>query len=225
MISRRMALASLAPLGRCLKVAAQGREEAFFRAHAGVVIAPTTVLDSRNRLVHGLGPSDFRLYDNDVRQQIGIDDERMPISLLVALHSTFDARKPLFQFRKAASLFGPLVVGADGEAALITVRDTIELVVPFTSDFEKFTKGVISLVAQGSGCSFIDAIAAASRLLSTRSANHRKVIIIMAEARDSSSKGDLRETLLALQREHITVYALTYSPGLMTLARERPVGP
>lgn len=114
MISRRVALATLALLVGVLRLEAQAQNEALFHANAGLVVAPTTVTDARNQLVHGLGRSDFRLYDNDVQQEVAVDDERMPISLVVALHASLDARKPLWEFRRAASLFGPLVVGQGG---------------------------------------------------------------------------------------------------------------
>lgn len=53
----------------------------------------------------------------------------------------------------------------------------------------------------------------------------RKVIVLMTEDRDRSSKADLRDTLILLQKHNITVYALTYSAGTMQLGREVATGP
>ena len=59
--------------------------ERTFRAQANVVLAPVTVLTQSGGYVNGLELRDFRLYDNDKLQDIGLDVTYSPISMVVAI--------------------------------------------------------------------------------------------------------------------------------------------
>src|ERR1035438_4211457 len=58
-----------------------------FRSPAALVIAPTTVTDSKGKYIDALDPADLFLYDNGMRQPIQVDESYNPISLVVALRA------------------------------------------------------------------------------------------------------------------------------------------
>lgn len=210
------------PAGTTLCGQANDRQ---FTSEAAMVLTPATVIDRGGKFVRGISAEHFVLFDSGDRQRVIVEEDPQPLSLILALHASFDARKPLHRLRKVASLFGPLVIGANGTAGLVAFRDDVETVVPLTSEFDKVTRAVRALVAKDWGCALVDAIHSSAEILRAGAAGRRKVIVIVTEDRDRSSKADLRETLINLQRNNITVYALTYSPGLMQLGREVPTGP
>lgn len=227
MLSRRHVLTSF-PICAIHSARAMGQaleSGLTFRSTAPIVFAPTVVLDERGKFVRGLEARDFALFDNNVKQSVNVEEESAPISVALALHATEDARKPLHRLRQVISLFGPLIAGETGSLALIAFRDDVEVVEPFTSNFPRIERAVKNLVANGYGCSYVDAVRVCAELLAARPPDNRKVIIVMTEERDRSSKADLGETLSLLQKHNTTVYSLTYSPGLMQLAREVPTGP
>jgi len=59
-----------------------------FKSTAPLVVAPTTVTDSKGRYVDGLMPEDLILYDNNVPQAIQMDWMTYPISLVVAVQTS-----------------------------------------------------------------------------------------------------------------------------------------
>ena len=69
-----------------LALAVAGRAQ--FRSTVPLVIAPTTVTDSKGHFVDGLTPDDLILYDNSVPQRVQMDWMAYPISLVVAVQTS-----------------------------------------------------------------------------------------------------------------------------------------
>src|ERR1041385_4436150 len=59
-----------------------------FRSTVPLVVAPTTVTDSKGHFVDGLTVDDLILYDNNVPQTIQMDWMTFPISLVVAVQTS-----------------------------------------------------------------------------------------------------------------------------------------
>ncbi|MBL8211630.1 MAG: VWA domain-containing protein [Bryobacterales bacterium] len=195
-----------------------------FTAESALILTPATVTDRAGKFVRGLTALDFMLVDSGQRRSVTVEEEPQPISLVMAVHASFEARKPLHRLRQAASLLGPLLVGEGGRVGLVAFRDEAEVVVPLSAGVDEVGKQLRELVAKNWGCALVDAVRASAQALRSEPAARRRVILIMTEDRDRSSKADLHETLTLLQEYNITVYALTYSPGLMQLGREVPTG-
>jgi hypothetical protein len=56
-----------------------------FKSGVSLVVAPTTVTDSKGRYVDGLAAEDLILYDNNVRQTTRTEWTTYPISLVVVV--------------------------------------------------------------------------------------------------------------------------------------------
>ena len=70
------------------------------RATARLVVAPATVTDSGHKLVRNLAAEDFALFEEGVPRDIEVDQEAMPVSLVIAAQATNAARKPLARLRE-----------------------------------------------------------------------------------------------------------------------------
>ena len=100
-----------------------------FRSGTSLVVAPTTVTAGTGAFVPGIPAEQFVLTDNGVRQNVTVEEDPQPLAVILAVQASFEARKPLDRLRTAASLFGPLVIGAGGSAALVAFREDVETVV------------------------------------------------------------------------------------------------
>ncbi|MDQ6664036.1 MAG: VWA domain-containing protein, partial [Acidobacteriota bacterium] len=109
------------------------------------------------------------------------------------LQPPFGARKALDRVRRSVNLFDAFVTGESGEAALIAIRDEVEVVSPFSGHFKNFANALKQVQARGSGSSFVDAVMLAVKLLDSRPAERRRVAVVIAEARDRSSKTGLKQ--------------------------------
>jgi hypothetical protein len=89
------------------------------RATVSVVMAPVTVLDRHGEYVSGLQPQAFRLLDNSKEQKIQVDVAFQPISLVIAIQANDHVEGLLPKINKIGSLIQPMVIGDQGEAAVL----------------------------------------------------------------------------------------------------------
>jgi hypothetical protein len=73
-----------------------------FRSTVPLVVAPTTVTDSKGRYVDGLTPADLVLYDNNVPQAIHMDWMMYPIDLVVAVQTSSNSEPSSTSWAAAA---------------------------------------------------------------------------------------------------------------------------
>src|SRR6516225_4117313 len=111
-----------------------------FRGGVQLVTAPVLVYDRDGNYVNGLQPFQFHLYDNTKEQNINVDVTYEPISLVVCLQANAHVEGLLPQVRKIGNLISPLLIGDQGEAALIAYDSRIRTLQDFTSDSELITK-------------------------------------------------------------------------------------
>ena len=181
------------------------------------VTAPVLVYDRDDDYVNGLQPYQFHLYDNGKEQNINVDVTYQPISLVICLQANSHVDSVLPQVRKIGSLIAPLLIGEQGEAALIAFDSRIRLLQDWTSDPDAITKAVRTISAGSSSNHLIDAVAEASRMLSHRPTNRRRIILYIGETRDIASETRAKECLLSLQYNNILFYPVDMSRLFTTI--------
>ncbi len=185
-----------------------------FKSTVPLVVAPTTITDSKGRFADGLKAGDLVLYDNNVRRAIHLDFEVYPISLVVAIQSSVNSQAVLDKFGRSGNLLAQLVAGEAGETALITFSDEVYLRQDFTSDADALTGVLRHLPVEGSGTASLAAVKAALRILGERPPERRRIVLVVAEKRDRSSQVKLDEVVAEAQRQNALIYWLSYSPSL-----------
>ena len=180
-----------------------------------LVVLPTSVTDRRGHSIDGLSPSDFVLLDNSAPKPVSIDvveSGLAPIALVVVIQKSDISLSALAKIRKVGAMIPEAVVGENGEAAVITFDDQVDVVQDFTRDADKVSKAFGSLKpADNMGGRMIDAVDKALNMLSQRPGPRRPSILIIGESRDRGSKTKLEGLRQKLQRTGATVYALKYS--------------
>jgi VWFA-related protein len=188
-----------------------------FRTSVEVVTAPVTVLDRDGNYVNGLQPNQFHLYDNDKEQNIQVDVSYQPISLVICLQANAHVDSILPQIRNIGNLIEPLVIGDQGEAAVIAFDHRIRVLQDFTNDSAKVTDAIKKISAGSTSSRMIDAVDEAIRMLRSRPQNRRRIVMLVSETRDIASEGRLRESLMAAQLFNVTVYTVDISRLVTTL--------
>jgi VWFA-related protein len=195
-----------------------------FRGGVEVVQAPVLVFDRDGNYVDGLQPHQFHLFDNGKEQNINVDVTYQPISLVIVLQANAHVEFILPQVKKIGGLIAPLLIGDQGEAAIIAFDSRIRTLQDFTSDSELITKAVKGLTAGSNANRMIDAVAAATRMLRTRPTNRRRIILYIGETRDISSETRLREALMDLQYANVMFYPVDMSRLFSTLSAKPDPG-
>ena len=182
-----------------------------FRGTGQLVVAPTTITDSKGRMVDGLDPADLILYDNNVLRPIQADLAAYPISLVVAVESGENSKAVLDKLGGSGILFAQLLAADQGETALISFSDHVTRLVEFTSDPDDLTQRLKRMRPDGNGDAALDALMTALDMLAHRRPGRRPIVLIVAESRDRSSKFKLPEVVRRVQQLNAGIYWLTYS--------------
>jgi VWFA-related protein len=188
------------------------------------VVAPVLVYDSNGNYVNGLRPEQFHLYDNQKEQNIHVDVAFVPISLVILIQANAHVEKLLPVVNNIGNLIQPLIIGDQGEAAVIAYDSRIRVLQDFTSDSDKLTAAVKKISPYGGSESshMVDAVEKGVEMLKHRPENRRRVILMIGETRDYGSEARARDTLIEMQFANIMYYAVDMSRLMATLSAPAP---
>jgi VWFA-related protein len=185
-----------------------------FKSTVPLVVAPTTVTDSKGHYVDGLTADDLILYDNNVPQKIQTDWMTYPIDLVVAGQTSENSGAVIDKLGGTGILFSQSLAADAGETAVITFSDEVKVHQDFTSDPDPVIHSLRMLRKEGDNAHILDAMHQALLMLDHRPPGRRRIILMIAERRDRSSKTKLPEVMEQVERLNAAVYWLTYSPFL-----------
>ena len=185
-----------------------------FRTSVPVVITPVSVTDKDGHPIDGLLERDFLLFDNGEPRKIEGDIIIEPIALVIAVQTSATSAAALTKVRAVGSLIEPLITGQRGAAAVLTFDDHLRLVQAFTRDADLLSKAFRALKPEGPGGRLLDAVGESVNLLRQGPDRHRRVLLLISEAKDRSSEASIEAVLTQAQRENISIYAVTYSTFL-----------
>ena len=193
------------------------------RATVNVVLVPTTVTDKSGGVINGLRPEDFTLYDNDQKQEISRDVAFLPLSLVICIQRSHHVEQVLPKIQRMGDVMRDLLIGQDGEAAILSFDHRIEVLQDFTNDPQKINEAMAKLRPGGMNSRLNDTVNLATRMLRNKK-DRRKVILLIAETLDRSSEARPREVATNLQVHNIDLYTLNIS-RIVTLTTARPEVP
>lgn len=186
-------------------------EQPTFRVPVRVVEAPVTVIDKHGGYVDGLQPSDFKLFDNDKEQNIHVDVTFQPISLVIAIQASDQIEGILPKINKIGSLIQPILIGDQGEAAVLAFDHRFRTMQDFTSDPNKIQEAIKKITPGSRSSRLTDAVVESVRMLRSRPANRRRILLLISEVRDHGSEGRVRDALLDIQMNNVSVYGVDIS--------------
>jgi VWFA-related protein len=195
-----------------------------FNIGTTLITAPVLVYDRDSNYVNGLQPFQFHLFDNKKEQNISVDVSYIPISLVICLQVNSHVEGLLPQIRKIGNLISPLLIGEQGEAAIIGYDSRVRTLQEFTSDPDKITKAVKDIYPGSSQNRMIDAVMTATQMLSRVPGNRRRIILLIGETRDVSSENRLREVLIEMQLKNILFYSVDMSRLFSTITAKPDAG-
>lgn len=144
-----------------------------------------------------------------------IDSGLAPIALVTLIQTSDITLSALAKIKKVGVLIPEAVVGANGEAAVVTFDNDVKVAQDFTTDADAVSQAFRNLKpADTMGGRMIDAVDQALTMLANRPGSRRANILIISESRDRGSKGKLADLIPKIQRMGVTIYSLAYSAYL-----------
>jgi Ca-activated chloride channel homolog len=186
-----------------------------------------TVLDRRNKLVPNLEKQDFKIFDDNVAQEIRYFSKQSDLPLRIGmLMDTSNSIRDRIKFEQDAAnnfLFSVLRRNKD-EAFVMTFDDEPQLVQGFTGDTGKL-RDMILRTRAGGGTAVYDAIYEACfkelsnppRPPGDQPDVVRRVMILISDGEDNLSTHTRAEAIEMAQRTSVVIYTISTSTQWVTL--------
>jgi Ca-activated chloride channel homolog len=151
-----------------------------------LALVNVTVTDPYNRLVTGLEPDNFRIFEDNVEQEVvNFSSEDVPISMGVILDHSGSMANKLSRAKEAAVQFFKTANPQD-EFFLVGFSEHAELLSPFTDTVEALQRRMLLSSAKGR-TALLDAVyLGLSQMRAAR--NGKRALLIISDGGDNSSR-------------------------------------
>jgi len=172
-----------------------------------------SVLDEHNRPAPNLPVEAFQVFEEGVEQKIDIfeSETKLPLDIALMIDSSMSAHKEIAFERDAASHFIQQVLRPDDRLAVYEFDESVTQLAQFSADVA-YLQGAVRRMTDGSGTSIYDAVLLGSRALDKRPADHRRVIIMVTDAGETTSRADFEIARKAALRAGILLYTIVVRP-------------
>jgi VWFA-related protein len=190
----------------------QGVPQSPIQVNVELVSTPVVVQNENGEMIYGLGPQDFRIFDNGVQQTLeGFEAEGAPLTTAFVIETSSRVEALLPAIQRTGLLITESYIGETGEAALIGYSDQVAQLLDITNDHGAFEKTVTNLHSNRGGAHLYDALSQTVEMLRKIVPSRRRVIVTLAEDIDTGSKKALDAIVHEAQIEGITIYAIGLS--------------
>lgn len=170
-----------------------------------------TVTDQRGSPAASLERADFEILEDGIPQTVAIFEREsaLPLSIVLAVDASLSTRKDLkFEIESARRFVHSILRPVDG-LALYRFAENVDELVSFSNSLSNIDRGLDRL-RQGSGTALYDAIYLAAEALLDRQG--RKVMVLISDGGDTTSKADYAAALRAAQEAETMVYSIIIVP-------------
>ena len=173
-----------------------------------LVMMYTSVFDKDGNFVSGLKEDNFKLYEDNVEQQItSFDQEDVPVTMGIILDLSGSMRSKLIQVQNAASSFIRASNPQD-QVFLIGFTEEVELLQDFTSDIDEINDALENTYAMG-GTALYDAI-----YLGVQKAHEgsraKKAVVVISDGEDLDSYYKLDELIAKVQESDVQAFCIGF---------------
>jgi Ca-activated chloride channel family protein len=212
-------------LGLVAVAATTAAQQPTFKSNTGAVVSIfATVIDRDNRLVPNLTREDFEVLDNDQPQPLTLfESESRPITAVVMLDTSFSMTTNLKFLKEAAEQFVIRLL-PDDKAKVGAFNDKIEFGGHFTNNRDELVSDLRGL-DYGNATRLFDA--AAMSFDELVGVEGRRVLVILTDGEDTSSKTSFRTVMERARNEDVMIYAIGLSSEYfdgVRVVRSKPDG-
>lgn len=181
------------------------------KVNVDLVLLNATVTGPQHRMITGLEPARFRVFEDDVEQKIAyFSHEDVPASIGIALDVSGSMMGTIAFAKSAVATFLKTSNNQD-EYFLITFSDSAELGQDFTSNSREVAEGISFKIAGGS-TSLYDAVYLALAKM-TRARQQRKAIVVVTDGDDNNSRYTFDDLRDAIKESGVEIYPIGILSG------------
>ncbi len=184
-------------------------QDEVFTIDANLVVLDVLVFDQDNRFVGDLKKENFRVYDEQVQQEIEyFSRDEAPVSLGFVLDTSGSMRPRRAKVIEAVKFLARSAKPGD-EFFLVDFKNKAELAEEFTPRPADIEDAVDNIV-WGGGTALLDAIQLSAEYADKEGKNRRKAIIVISDGDERDSYYDRRQIIKLLQEYQVQVYVIGF---------------
>ena len=196
------------------------------RVPSNMVLAPVTVINSKGDYVFDLQEKDFEVLDNGVRQKIEqFSLEQRPLAAVIVVEANGTSDPLLSEVRPLGPVFSSLMLGPQGQAAVVTYGDQIRTVQDFTQNGDELESALRRVEARGGSQHLNDALTQAITMLESQPKDDRRIIVAFSDGHDIGSRTTKEEVVQRALNAGITIYGLGFSQSHAMLTKQPKAPP
>jgi Ca-activated chloride channel family protein len=171
-----------------------------------LALVNVTVTDPYNRLVTGLELDNFRVFENNIEQEIEyFSSEDVPISIGVIFDLSGSMANKVGKAKEAALQFFKTANPQD-EFSLISFNDRAEVVSTFTSSVEDLQSRIVSASAKGRTALLDGIYLGLSEMRTAR--NAKRALLIISDGGDNNSRYNERDIKRLVREADTQLYSI-----------------
>ncbi len=196
------------------------------RVTSNLVVTPVTVLDPKGEFVYDLTESEFQLLDNGAAQRlVSFESEARPIAMVIVIQTSRSVEALLDDVRPLAPMFSSLLIGDQGQGAVITYSDRVRVAQDFSGDGDQLKATFQGIKPQGFQARLNDALTRGVALLEMRPKEERRIIVAFSDGFDSGSETKSEEVIKRATGSEVAIYGLGFNPARALLSRKPELPP
>ena len=196
------------------------------RVLSNLVATPVTVIDSSGEFVYELEQSDFEILDNGTPQRIeSFESEPRKMAVVIVVQTSRSVEPLLKDVHPLGAVFSSLLLGPEGQAAVVTYGDRVRLVQDYTGDSDQLAEVLQKIGPEGVHGRLNDALMRGIALLERRPKTERRVLVAFSNGYDEGSESKSDEVVRRATGAEVAIYGLGFNPAKGLLSRKPELPP
>jgi Ca-activated chloride channel homolog len=190
-----------------------GDQRSAIRVDVSLVSVIASALDQNNRPAPDLKMEQFELYEEGKPQKIEIfePETQQPLDLALMIDSSLSEVKELQFETEAAARFIGQVVRPEDRVGIFEFADAVTQLANFSANVPQL-QAAVRRVTPGDGTALYDAVYLGSDALAKAPTDRRKVLILITDAGETTSRADFETARRAALRAEALLYTIVVRP-------------
>src|SRR5215470_2346741 len=183
------------------------------RVNVNLVTVLVSVLDDHNRPAPDLPREAFQLFDEENEQKIDIfePETSQPLDLALMIDASLSAHKEIAFEREAAAHFIRQVIRLGDRLSVFSFDEDVHQRASFSDNVAQL-QDAVRKIPDGAGISIYDAVLLGSTSLARRGDDRRRVIILVTDAGETTSRSDFDAARREAMRSNVLLYTIVIRP-------------
>jgi Ca-activated chloride channel homolog len=184
------------------------------KVNVNLVTVLVSVLDEHNRPAPNLPIEAFQVLEEGVPQKIDVfeSETQQPLDIALMIDASMSAHMEKATEQDAAAHFIQQVLRPEDRLSVFAIDEQVRQLPPYFSEKVPALQEAVHKIQDGAGTSLYDAVLLGSEALQRRRGERRRVIVLLTDAGETTSRSDFDSTRKAALRAGILLYTIVINP-------------